>query len=76
MRQSVAEAIRHHVVLNNWQEIKDKVLLYNDKYEKIIPELFPSRDDKELGLVFIDPSGNKPDLKTLKHITQCEFVID
>lgn len=65
----LGKAIKHHATLNNWQDIKNKVYLHNDKYEKIIPELFPYRDDKELGLVFIDPSGNKPDLKTLKHIT-------
>lgn len=66
----LAEAIRHQAVLSNWQDIKEKAFLHNNKYEKIIPDLFPSRDDKELGLVFIDPSGNKPDLATLRHITQ------
>lgn len=65
----LGEAIKHHTNLSNWQDIEKKVFLYNDKYEHIIPDLFPSRDEKELGLVFIDPSGNKPDLSTLKHIT-------
>jgi three-Cys-motif partner protein len=63
------DAIKHHINLSNWQDIEKKVFLYNDKYEHIIPDLFPSRDEKELGLVFIDPSGNKPDLATLKHIS-------
>jgi hypothetical protein len=64
------DAIKHHACLNNWQQIRNKVFLYNNKYEKVVPELLTFRDDKELGLVFIDPSGNKPDLNTLKHITQ------
>jgi len=68
--QELDEAIKHHARLNNWQEIQTKVFLHNNNYEHIIPELFPSRDEKELGLVFIDPSGNKPDLQTLKHIAQ------
>jgi hypothetical protein len=64
------EAVKHHSRLNNWQEMKTKVFLHNSKYEQVIPELFTSRDDKELGLVFIDPSGNKPNLETLKYITK------
>jgi len=68
--QELDEAIKHHAALNNWQEINTKALLHNNKYERVIPELFSYRDEKELGLVFIDPSGNKPDLETLKHITQ------
>ena len=64
------EAVNALSHLNNWQEIKTKAFLHNDKYEQVIPELFPSRDDKELRLVFIDPSGNKPNLETLKYITQ------
>jgi len=68
--QELEEAVKSHSRLNNWQEMETKVYLYNHKYEQVIPELFPSRDDKELGLVFIDPSGNKPNLETLKYITQ------
>jgi hypothetical protein len=68
--QELEEAVKSHSRLNNWQEMETKVYLHNHKYEQVIPELFPSRDDKELGLVFIDPSGNKPNLETLKYITQ------
>jgi hypothetical protein len=66
----LCEAIKHHSQINNWPDTNTKVFLHNNKYENTIPELFTSRDDKELGLVFIDPSGNKPDLGTLKYITQ------
>lgn len=68
--QELCEAIKHHSQINNWPDTNTKVFLHNNKYENTIPELFTSRDDKELGLVFIDPSGNKPHLETLKYITQ------
>lgn len=68
--QELDDAIKNHSRLNNWQEMKTKIFLHNNNYEQVIPELFISRDDKELGLVFIDPSGNKPNLETLKYITQ------
>ena len=68
--QELNEAVNVLSRLNNWQEMKTKVVLHNNKYEQVIPELFPSRDDKELGLVFIDPSGNKPDLETLKYLAR------
>jgi len=68
--QELEEAVKHHAHLNDWQDIETKVFLHNNKYEQVIPELFPLRDEKEFGLVFIDPTGNKPDLQTLKHIAQ------
>ncbi len=68
--QELDEAVRNHAGLNNWQEITTKVFLHNNKYEQVIPELFTFCDDKELGLVFIDPSGSKPNLETLKYVTQ------
>lgn len=68
--QELSEAIEKYSLLNNWQEMKTKVFLHNNRYEFTIPDLFRDRDDKELGLFFIDPSGNKPDLETLKHINQ------
>jgi len=64
------ESIKNYAKLNAWQDLKTKIFFHNEKHELVIPELFQSRDDKEFGLVFIDPSGNKPDLQTLKHITR------
>lgn len=68
--QELNEAITYHSRLNNWHGINTKVSLHDNKHERVVPELFNVRDEKELGLVFIDPSGNKPDLDTLKYITQ------
>jgi len=42
---------------------------HNDDYEKIIPQLFRSKKDFELGLAYVDPSGNLPDIKTLALIS-------
>jgi three-Cys-motif partner protein len=68
--QELEEAIRIHARQNNWTEINNKISLHNKNYEQTIPELFISSDDKELGLVFIDPTGTKPNLETLQYITK------
>ncbi len=39
------------------------------EYESIIPKLFKSKKDFELGLVYVDPSGDLPDFKTLSYIS-------
>jgi hypothetical protein len=68
--KELKNAIKNHALLMNWKEISSKIFFHNDNYEQIIPDLFPTLDDKELGLVFVDPSGNTPDTKTLKYISQ------
>jgi three-Cys-motif partner protein len=40
------------------------------KYEDIVPKLLPTRNDLELGLVFVDPSGNLPNFETLSFISR------
>lgn len=38
---------------------------HNGRYEEIIPSLLIEKDTKELGLLFIDPTGNPPDFDTI-----------
>ncbi|MBL8099089.1 MAG: three-Cys-motif partner protein TcmP [Anaerolineales bacterium] len=68
--QELQNAIKTYSALNKWVGINTKVFLHNKNYEEAIPKLLASRNDKELGLFFIDPSGNKPNLETLKFIAQ------
>jgi three-Cys-motif partner protein len=68
--QELNQSIKSHSGLNSWTGTSVSSFVHNGNYEQVIPELLSSRDDKELGLVFIDPSGNKPDVETLKYITK------
>jgi three-Cys-motif partner protein len=45
------------------------VCLYHGNYENVIPNLFKSKKDIELGLVYVDPSGDLPNIKTLALIS-------
>lgn len=45
-----------------------KVYFHLGDYENIAPQLFKSKKDFELGLVYVDPSGDLPDFKTITHI--------
>jgi len=42
---------------------------HHDDYENVIPQLFRSKKDFELGLAYVDPSGELPDIKTLALIS-------
>lgn len=42
---------------------------HHNDYEKVIPQLFRSKNDSELGLAYVDPSGNLPDINTLAFIS-------
>ena len=66
----LVKAIKDRASLMNWNDINSKISLHNENYEQAIPELFPSFDDKELGLVFVDLSGKTPDTKILNYIFQ------
>jgi three-Cys-motif partner protein len=46
-----------------------KINFYPGSYENIVPQLFKTKKDFELGLVYVDPSGDLPDFKTLAYIT-------
>jgi three-Cys-motif partner protein len=49
-----------------------KVYYHPDNYEKVIPNLFKTKKDFELGLVYVDPTGTKdlPDINTLAFISK------
>ena len=46
-----------------------KVYFHNENYENVIPQLFKSQKDIELGLVYVDPTGDLPDFKSLAYIS-------
>lgn len=49
-----------------------KIHYHPDDYEKVIPNLFKSKKEFELGLVYVDPTGTKdlPDINTLALISK------
>jgi three-Cys-motif partner protein len=63
----LSKAISAHPIFASHQ--KD-IHLYNNEYEFIVPQLFRSKKDTELGLVYVDPSGDLPDIKTLAFISK------
>ena len=42
---------------------------HHDEYENVIPHLFKFRKDFEFGLIYIDPSGDLPDFRTLAYLS-------
>lgn len=54
---------------NNWPN-QDKSYFHQGMYQEIIPGLFPHENKKELGLVFVDHSGDLPDFNILSQIVR------
>lgn len=52
---------------HGWQ--LENVRFHLGEYEEVVRDLFPSRDPYELGLVFVDPTGQVPHLETLQHLS-------
>jgi three-Cys-motif partner protein len=48
----------------------NQVHFHLGKYEDNVLELLPTRNELELGLVFVDPSGNLPNFETLSYISR------
>lgn len=46
-----------------------KINFHPGNYESIVPQLFKTKKDFELGLVYVDPTGDLPDFKSLAHIS-------
>lgn len=46
------------------------IYFHNSEYESIIPQLFQVKKDTELGLLYVDPSGDLPDIGTLALISK------
>ena len=57
--------LSHPVGLLNQKNIH----FHPEDYEKTVPHLFMSKKEYELGLVYVDPSGDLPDFKSLAHIS-------
>lgn len=52
-----------------WQDDKS-IKFYLGNYEDVLPRLLGSEDNRELGLLFIDPSGDSPNFEMVKAISQ------
>jgi three-Cys-motif partner protein len=48
---------------------RESVYFYLGEYQNVIPQLLKTKKDYELGLVYIDPTGDMPDFGTLAYIS-------
>ena len=65
--EALKAAINRETTQRGWR--CRHVRVHTGRYQEIVPTILPaSVDANELGLVFIDPSGDLPDFDTLKYI--------
>jgi three-Cys-motif partner protein len=66
--------IKDEFIKNGWEA--RNIYFHHGKYEDIIPSILQKEDSKELGLVYVDHSGEPPDLATLQYITRLRPRMD
>lgn len=59
-------AIQHEKDENGWGG--ENHHFHNGEYQSVIPALLHSKNVKEFGLAFVDPSGDPPDFDVLRYI--------
>ncbi len=68
--QELEASVNAYFQRNNWSDITTKVKKHFGDYENVIPQLLDTIDDKELGLFYVDPSGESPDFGLLNYISK------
>ncbi len=53
-----------------------RFFFYANRYQDVIPALLLKQDDKELGLAYIDHSGDLPDIDTLAYLSRMRPRMD
>ncbi len=48
----------------------NNVKFHCGEYAKLLPQLLPTENSKELGLLFVDHSGNLPDFEAIKRVSK------
>lgn len=65
LQKNVAE----YYTKNNWKD--EKFIKYHfGSYENVLPKLLGSENNRELGLIFIDHSGELPNFEMIKMVSQ------
>ena len=49
---------------------RHQVQFHNDKYQTLLPKFLSTKKAKELGLLFVDHSGDLPDFDTIKYVSK------
>jgi three-Cys-motif partner protein len=60
--------IQKYCKQNGWDP--GNIHLHRGNYEAIVKDILPSINEMELGLIFVDPSGNLPDFEILDYIAR------
>ena len=67
--QELKENVYTYAKQNRWK-IEEAVHYHHGSYQEIIPELLSTVNTRELGLIFIDHSGELPIFDTINYITR------
>jgi hypothetical protein len=68
--QELKATISSYCKENEWNDCRERVNFHLGCYQDVLPKLFGGVDEKELGLFYVDPSGDSPDFEFIGQIVK------
>ena len=62
-------SVQKHSLKNDWDTART-VKYHSGQYQEIVPKLFDVIDEREYGLLFVDPSGDAPDFELISQFAR------
>lgn len=66
LQNTVAEYCRE----NGWGDCEERIKFHLGCYQDVLPKLLRDVNDRELGLLYVDPSGDSPDFELISQIAK------
>jgi len=68
--RALQNAVSDYFQEQGWWDYHERVRFHLGCYQDVVPGLLHTVDDKELGIFFVDPSGESPDFELINHVSQ------
>jgi hypothetical protein len=69
-KQELQTAVTEYCKERGWGDCGERVKFHLGCYQDVTPKLFKKTDDRELGLFYVDPSGDPPDFGLISQIAK------
>ncbi|HEY5271571.1 MAG TPA: hypothetical protein VII97_14640 [Anaerolineales bacterium] len=69
-KQELQNTVAKYCRENGWGDCGERVKIHLGCYQDVIPKLLKDVNDKELGLFYVDPSGDSPDFELISQIAK------
>jgi hypothetical protein len=68
--QELQVAISKYCAECGWDDCEEVVKYHTGCYQDVMPRILGGVDDREFGLIYVDPSGDSPDFELISRLAQ------